>query len=100
MRQYYAMLSGASTPPPGVAQEDSLFSISVYERGAWVLHALRLKIGDDLFWEFLRTYYARFKDGAVTTADFIATANEVSGEDLTEFLNAWLYDETMPPIPE
>ena len=100
MRQYYAMLSGAGTPPPGVAQEDSLFSISVYERGAWVLHALRLKIGDDLFWEFLRTYYARFKDGAVTTADFIATANEVSGEDLTEFLNTWLYDETMPPIPE
>lgn len=100
MRQYYTMLAGASAPPPGIVQEDSLFSISVYERGAWVLHALRLKIGDELFWEFLRTYYARFKDGVVTTDDFIATANEVSGQDLTEFLNAWLYDVEMPPIPE
>lgn len=100
MRQYYVMLSGANVPPPGIVQEDNLFSISVYERGAWVLHALRLKIGDALFQEFLRTYYARFKDDVVTAEDFIATANEVSGQDLISFLNAWLYDETMPPIPE
>ena len=100
MRQYYSMLSGAGAPPPGIVQEDSLFSISVYERGAWVLHALRLRIGDELFREFLRAYYARFRGGVVTTADFIATASEVSGQDLTEFLNAWLYDVEMPPIPE
>jgi aminopeptidase N len=80
--------------------EADLFSEAVYERGAWVLHALRLEIGDELFREFLRTYYARFKDDVVTTADFIATANEVSGQDLTEFLNAWLYAEEIPPIPE
>ena len=100
MRQYYAGLKGFQVEPPGSVAEADLFSESVYERGAWVLHALRLEIGDELFREFLRIYYTRFKDGAVTTADFIATANEVSGQDLTEFLNAWLYDEEMPPIPE
>lgn len=100
MRQYHIMLRAANTPPPGVAEEDGLFSESVYERGAWVLHALRLRIGDELFREFLRTYFARFQEGDVTTEDFIATANAVSGEDLTAFLRAWLYDPELPPIPE
>jgi aminopeptidase N len=99
MRQYYLGLEAFQTPPGSVMEAD-LFSEAVYERGAWVLHALRLEIGDELFREFLRTYYARFKDDVVTTADFIATANEVGGQDLTEFLNAWLYAEEIPPIPE
>jgi aminopeptidase N len=99
MRQSYEMLDTLMAPPPGVVEEDSLFSEAVYERGAWVLHALRLEIGDALFWEFLRTYYARFKDSNVSTEEFIATANEVSGRNLTPFLNAWIYDEEMPPIP-
>jgi aminopeptidase N len=100
MRQYYENLTVFRTPPPGIVEEASLFSEAVYERGAWVLHALRLKIGDNLFWQFLRTYYTRFKDGVVSTEDFIATANEVSGQDLTDFLTAWIYDETLPPIPQ
>ncbi|HAJ34332.1 MAG TPA: hypothetical protein DCL15_01385 [Chloroflexi bacterium] len=100
MRQYYAGLKGFKVAAPGRVTEAELFSEAVYERGAWVLHALRLEIGDALFREFLRTYYARYKNDVVTTADFIATANEVSGQDLTEFLNAWLYDAEMPPIPE
>lgn len=100
MRGYYAQFDRFKTPPPGSVDQANLFSMSVYERGAWVLHALRLEIGDDAFREFLRTYYARFKDDVVSTEEFIATASEVSGRDLTEFLNAWLYADTMPPIPE
>lgn len=100
MHRYYAMLSAMKTPPPGDADAQSLFSLSVYERGAWVLHALRLRIGDERFRQFLRTYFIRFKDGVVSTEDFIALANEVSEQDLTNFLQAWIYDENMPPIPE
>jgi len=100
MRQLYARMRAVEMPAPGVVAGDALFSAAVYERGAWVLHALRLRIGDELFQTFLRTYYARFKDSVVSTEDFIATANDVSGEDLTAFLNAWLYDAEIPPIPE
>jgi aminopeptidase N len=100
MRQYYEGLRITKTPPPGAMQADGLFSASVYERGAWVLHALRLEIGDERFREFLRTYYAQFENGVVSTEDFIATANAVSGQDLTNFLTAWIYGEEMPPIPE
>lgn len=100
MRRYYAMLSAMKTPAPGNVDARSLFSLSVYERGAWVLHALRLRIGDERFRQFLRTYFTRFKDGVASTEDFIAVANEVSEQDLTDFLQSWIYDENLPPIPE
>ena len=100
MRRYYEMLSAMKTPAPGTVDAQNLFSMAVYERGAWVLHALRLRIGDELFRQFLRTYYARFKDGVASTEDFIALADEVSEQNLTDFLRAWIYDEILPPIPE
>ena len=33
------------------------------------------------------------------TADFIALASEISGQDLTAFLEAWLFGATTPPMP-
>jgi len=100
MRQYYNAMQQMKLPAPGTVGERDMFSMTVYERGAWVLHALRLELGDDLFRQILRTYYARFEGGNVTTADFIAVANEVSGRDLTGFLNGWIYSAEMPSIPE
>ena len=100
MRQYYDAMRQMETPPPGDVDEGDMFSMAVYERGAWVLHALRLEIGDERFRQVLRTYYDRFKGSNATTADFIAVANEVSGQELTEFLNGWIYAAEMPAIPE
>jgi len=87
-------------PPPGHPAANDLFNGGVYYRGGLTLHALRLKVGDDVFFNILRTYAERYKFGNATTADFIQTANEISGEDLGDLFNAWLYDEALPPIPE
>jgi hypothetical protein len=46
--------------PPPQPTATGLFPESVYLRGGWTLHALRLKVGDALFFNILRTYYARF----------------------------------------
>ncbi|HRW46356.1 MAG TPA: M1 family metallopeptidase, partial [Caldilinea sp.] len=100
MRQYYEAMRQMEIPAPGNVAEGDMFSMAVYERGAWVLHALRLEIGDDLFRQVLRTYYDRFKGSNATTADFIAVASEVSGRDLTDFLSGWIYSAEMPAIPE
>jgi len=100
MRQYYEAMRQMEIPAPGNVAEGDMFSMAVYERGAWVLHALRLEIGDDLFRQVLRAYYDRFKGSNATTADFIAVASEVSGRDLTDFLNGWIYSAEMPAIPE
>lgn len=86
--------------PAGTPTADTLFHQTVYVRGALTLHALRLRVGDDIFYEILRTYYARYRDSHVTTADFIAVAEEVSGQSLASLFQSWLYTTGLPAIPE
>ncbi|HEY5143566.1 MAG TPA: M1 family metallopeptidase [Solirubrobacteraceae bacterium] len=85
------------TPPagdPGTA--DALFSDSVYVRGALTLQALRVKVGDPAFFRILRRWYLANRYGNVTTPDFIALAQRVSGQDLGAFFDTWLYQEGKP----
>ena len=93
-------LAPAIYPPPGNPTPDLLFSRSIYHRGALTLHALRLKVGDDLFFEILSTYAQRYKFGNASTADFIQLAEEISGIQLDSFFFAWLYASDIPDIPE
>ncbi|MCC6803708.1 MAG: M1 family metallopeptidase [Anaerolineae bacterium] len=88
-----------SIVPPGAPAADDLFNDGVYYRGALALHALRLEVGDDAFFDILRTWYARYKDGSAGTADFIALASEVSRQELGDFFDGWLYAPDVPPIP-
>jgi aminopeptidase N len=89
-----------ATQPIGDPGPDNLFGYDIYYRGALTLHALRLTVGDSNFFDILRTYYGRFAHGNATTADFISVAEEVSGQHLTEFFDAWLFQTTLPDIPE
>ncbi len=86
--------------PPGEPPADDLFNSGVYDWGALGLHALRLKVGDDAFFDTLQTYHERFKGGNVTPDDFIGVAEEVSGQELNAFFDSWFYSEDIPPIPE
>ena len=86
--------------PPGEPTPNQLFNGGVYFRGALALHALRLEVGDEAFFEILRTYHEQYKGSNATTEDFIAIAESVSGKDLQELFDNWLYDEEIPPIPE
>jgi aminopeptidase N len=82
-----------STAYPNVGQ---MFGFNSYEGGAVVLHALRKTIGDDLFFALLRRWVAENNGASRTTDDFVALANEVSGQDLTEFFSTWLYADKLP----
>lgn len=85
--------------PPGKPQADDLFNGGVYVWGGLTLHALRLEVGDEVFFTIMRTYFERYKGGNVTTEDFVSVAEEVSGEELGEFFNLWLHSETIPSLP-
>ncbi|WBB79241.1 M1 family metallopeptidase [Micromonospora sp. WMMD882] len=86
------------TPPgdPGVAE---LFGDSVYQRGAMTVHALRVTIGDDAFFRFLRTWATEKRDGNATTDEFVATAEQVSGRQLDDLFDAWLFGAERPARP-
>jgi aminopeptidase N len=86
-------------PPPGNPTPNELFNGGVYLRGGLTLHALRVEVGDETFFEILREYHSRHKYGNATTDDFIAVAEELSGQQLDDLFDAWLYDEQLPPMP-
>jgi len=69
----------------------SLLNANSYQKGAWVLHMLRNELGDDLFWEGIREYYARYRDSNALTSDFVKTMEDVSGRDLDRFFYQWLH---------
>jgi len=76
----------------------SIFSLRVYDKGAWVLHMLRHIVGNDTFFNILHTYYddPRYKWGDVNTLEFRDICQDVSGKDLTEFFDDWIYGEYYP----
>ncbi len=76
--------------------EDELFGAHVYQRGGLTLHALRREVGDDTFFEILRTWNERFGGGNATTADFEALVEELSGKDLGPLFDEWIRSEELP----
>ena len=69
-----------------------------YQKGSWVLHMLRQRMGDDRFWAGIRAYYARYMNAHASTADFRAVMEEASGEDLAPFFDQWLYRGGVPRL--
>jgi aminopeptidase N len=81
---------------PGVFD---LFTDNVYAGGALVLYALRQEVGDPVFRAIERTWVAENRGRSVSTADFIEHASQIAERDLGPFLRAWLYGNTVPPMP-
>jgi len=86
--------------PADVQSPETMFDSNVYQRGGLALQALRVKLGDETFFKVMQTYTSDYAGKNVTTDDFIALAEKVSGQDLKDFFKRWLYDPTLPPISE
>jgi hypothetical protein len=76
-----------------------LFDSAVYVRGAMTLQQLRVTIGDEAFFELLQQWYATHAGGHGTTRQFVALAEEISGQELSDFFHTWLFTETKPDLP-
>ena len=63
----------------------------VYQKGAYVLHLLRERVGDAAFWKGIRGYTRKHFGKAVTTVDFQRAMERASGEDLDDFFARWVY---------
>jgi aminopeptidase N len=60
------------------------------------LQALRVKVGDAVFFDIVRSWYRENRHGNVTTADFVALAERKSGMQLDDFFQLWLYTAGKP----
>ncbi|GHF69151.1 aminopeptidase N [Amycolatopsis bartoniae] len=77
--------------------EANLFDERVYKRGALTLHALRGSVGDAKFFELLKSWAEEHRHGTVTTEEFVAHADAVSGQALRGLFTAWLERPALPP---
>ena len=68
-----------------------LFSRTVYDKGAWVLHTLRHVMGDSAFFDALINYRTSFAFGNATTEDFRDICETEYGADLDWFFDQWVY---------
>jgi hypothetical protein len=67
-----------------------------YDKGAWVVHMLRGVMGDPVFFATLAEYRNQFADSSATTQEFRAVCEQVSGLNLEQFFNDWLYGSNCP----
>jgi hypothetical protein len=69
-----------------------------YSKGSWVLHMLRHIVGDETFFDILKTYYnsSLHQYGTAKTEDFRNICEQVSGINLEKFFYQWIYEEYYP----
>ncbi|MET7682624.1 M1 family metallopeptidase [Streptomyces sp. NPDC005423] len=80
--------------PPGAAH---ISDSPVYERGAMVLHKIRLTVGDAAFRAILTGWAATHRHGSANTADFTAyVEKKAPGKDFDEIWKDWLYGKGRP----
>lgn len=102
LREFYREVARADLElrPPGDPRPTDIFSQNVNLRGALTLHALRLRVGDEVFFEILRTYSEDFRYSNATSLDFFNIAEDISQEKLEDLFEAWLYQQKIPDIQE
>ena len=68
-----------------------LLNANNYQKGSWVLHMLRLRLGDEAFFRGVRAYYESHKNATATTEDLRSAMERASGQKLQLFFARWIY---------
>lgn len=90
---------GGSVFVKDTTNESVIFSSRLsYSKGAWLLHMLRWELGDEKFFNGLRSYYndPAVANGFATTSQFVKHMETAGDTTLTEFFNDWFYGEGYP----
>jgi hypothetical protein len=71
-------------------ENEYVYDILVYGKGAMMLDALRQKVGNDAFDSILKEYYKQRAFTNATTQDFIEISKKISKMELDDFFDEWL----------
>lgn len=75
-----------------------LLNANSYQKGGWVLHMLRRKLGDPAFWMGIRNYYAKYNGGNAYTSGLQKIMEQAGGKDLKQFFQQWVYTPGHPDL--
>ncbi|MGH7525617.1 MAG: M1 family metallopeptidase [Gemmatimonadales bacterium] len=74
----------------------------VYQKGAWVLHMLRIlmldlkDMNESRFTETMRDFYASYQGRRASTEDFRKVVEKHARTDMGWFFNQWVYSAALP----
>ncbi len=69
-----------------------------YMKGSVILHLLRYTLGDEVFFNVLKSYAGNsaYKYKSASINDFISVVNNISGADYNWFFDQWIYSPNHP----
>ena len=85
------------------SQAPSAWSVITYEKGSWIIHMLRRRMGDERFLAMLAEVRRRYQFKTITTDQFRRVAAEALPPDsfdpqLEAFFDQWVYSTGIPAI--
>lgn len=83
--------------PHSYVSMNNFYTSTVYNKGAELIRMLKTIVGDELFYKGMDIYFAKNDGFAVTTDEFIAAHEEVSGLDFTQF-KLWYSQAGTPEV--
>lgn len=75
-----------------------LLNANSYQKGGWVLHMLRRKLGDEAYWKGIRAYYKKYDGKNANTENLRAELEAASGQNLQQFFKQWIYTAGAPHL--
>ncbi len=84
------------------SKDEGGYSVLVYQKGAWVLHMLRIMMldlktmGEDRFTEMMREFYGTYQGKRASTEDFRRIAEKHARADLGWFFDQWIHGTEIP----
>lgn len=85
------------------ARETDAWRAITYEKGAWIFHMLRRRLGDERFFKMLAEMRRRFDGTPISTTAFQALAQEfrparMSESAIDSFFDTWVYSTGIPAL--
>lgn len=82
----------------GVKKAEQLLNPNAYQKASWLLHMIRMKIGDEVFFKSINTYYEKYKYANANSRELIAIFEAVSGMELWPWVAHYLYTPGHPEL--
>jgi len=78
------------------------YRLQIYEKGAYVLHMLRMMLydwdtgSDQRFRDLMREFFRDHQGGNASTEDFLAAVSKAFGQPMDWFFDQWVYGIGVP----
>lgn len=78
--------------------ESDVFGVRAYEKGSWVLHMLRSRLGEDVYRRVIKAYLERNAFGSSVTEDLRSVLEKETGQSHDEYFDRWVFHGGWPKL--